>query len=35
MIIVVICLGIVAGWFVGVCLLDKWINDSNDECNNE
>lgn len=35
MIIVVITLGIVAGWFIGSYLLDKWVNDSHDECDNQ
>jgi len=33
MIIVVISLGMAVGWFIGSYLLDKWINDSHDECN--
>jgi uncharacterized protein YneF (UPF0154 family) len=33
MIIIVITLGMVVGWLIGTYLLDKWINDGNDECN--
>ena len=33
MIIIVIILGMIMGWFIGACLLDKWINDGEEECN--
>jgi uncharacterized protein YneF (UPF0154 family) len=35
MIIIVITLGMAAGWFIGAYLLDKWVNDAHDECNEE
>jgi len=33
MIIIVIILGMVMGWFIGAYLLDRWINDGEEECN--
>lgn len=35
MIIIVITLGMAVGWFVGAYLLDKWVNNSQEECNEE
>ena len=35
MVIIVILLGMFAGWAVGAYFLDKWVNDINDEINNE
>jgi uncharacterized membrane protein YwzB len=35
MLIVVIITGIVMGWVVGNFILDKWVNESNEDINNE
>lgn len=35
MIIVVILAGIVAGFFVGMVVVDKWLNDKAEEINSE
>jgi uncharacterized protein YneF (UPF0154 family) len=35
MIIVVITLGMAAGWFIGAYVLDKWINEGEEESNQE
>ena len=35
MIIVVIVGAMIIGWFIGNLLLNKWVNDGSDECNQE
>lgn len=35
MIILVMCLGMAAGWFIGAYVLDKWINEAEEESNQE
>lgn len=35
MIIFVIVSAIILGWFVGNIILDKWVNESNDEINED
>jgi len=35
MIIIVITLGMAAGWFIGAYLLDRWVNNAHDECNKD